>query len=141
MDIYQFISSIKITACNLPSETEGCVDVCVFPDHKKYSLRASDLSDDLTSLLGHLSSDTLFSGTNSDLLFSHFIFVCCDAATDKRCGFCGPKLVNAFEERVKEKGLTGMVKVVKTSHVGGHKYAGNVIAFPPGWFFFSFNCD
>ena len=29
-------------------------------------------------------------------------------------------------------GLEGKVALYKTSHVGGHKYAGNVIVYPPG---------
>ena len=124
---------MKAIACDLPSTSDDKVDVCVFPEQKQYSLNASDIVGDLNSLLGHLASqETPCSAAVKELPFKHYIFVCCDAATDKRCGFCGPRLVDAFEERIQHHKLSETVKVVKTSHVGGHKYAGNVIVYPAG---------
>eukprot|EP01100_Stratorugosa_tubuloviscum_P009316 TRINITY_DN38_c1_g2_i1.p1 TRINITY_DN38_c1_g2~~TRINITY_DN38_c1_g2_i1.p1 ORF type:complete len:362 (+),score=165.28 TRINITY_DN38_c1_g2_i1:68-1087(+) len=63
------------------------------------------------------------------------IFVCSHLAKDKRCGYCGPKLVNLFENEINKLNLNDKIDVRKISHVGGHKYAGNVIIYPAGnWY-------
>lgn len=80
--------------------------------------------------MNHLSSGTPFLGKVNDILNS-FIFICSHASVDQRCGYCGPRLVDAFEKRIEHYNLSN-VTVVKTSHVGGHKYAGNVIVYPSG---------
>ena len=126
-------SSLKVTACDLKNSEEEFVSVLAFPSKKQYSLRVSNVSDDVHSMLSHLSHPSdAFSGKVVEVPFKHYIFVCSDANTDKRCGYCGPRLATAFKEKLAELSLSDSVKVVKTSHVGGHKYAGNVIVFPAG---------
>ena len=52
-----------------------------------------------------------------------------------RCGYCGPILAKLFTQQVAARGLAGAVTVRRTSHVGGHEYAGNVIVYPEGdWY-------
>mmetsp|Transcript_54264 Transcript_54264/g.150965 ORF Transcript_54264/g.150965 Transcript_54264/m.150965 type:complete len:268 (-) Transcript_54264:210-1013(-) len=53
-------------------------------------------------------------------------FVCAHANRDARCGYCGPRLVDAI------KTSASGVHVRKCSHVGGHAYAGNVLVFKGG---------
>ena len=60
-----------------------------------------------------------------------YVFVCCHGSRDKRCGVCGPALITRFKEEIEGQGLDGQVAVSACSHVGGHKYAGNVIIFSP----------
>jgi hypothetical protein len=55
------------------------------------------------------------------------IFVCCHGSVDLRCGSCGPILVTKFREFVKTQ--SPKPGVWPTSHIGGHKFAGNVIAY------------
>eukprot|EP00887_Chlorella_sp_A99_P001394 scaffold8.g1394.t1 len=55
------------------------------------------------------------------------LFVCCHGARDARCGSLGPPLAAALLRGVRERGLQEQVRVLKTSHVGGHKHAGNVL--------------
>lgn len=44
----------------------------------------------------------------------------------------GPLLREQFEQELERRGIKGDVGVI--SHIGGHKYAGNVIIYvPPGW--------
>ncbi len=44
----------------------------------------------------------------------------------------GPLLQTSFEKELQRKGITA--QVAQISHVGGHKYAGNVIIYvPPNW--------
>lgn len=58
-----------------------------------------------------------------------YVFVCSHASRDRRCGVCGPPLVSRFKEEIEIHGLLGKVSVSPCSHIGGHKYAGNVIIF------------
>lgn len=66
------------------------------------------------------------------------VFVCAHASRDMRCGVCGPVLVKKFEEEIESRGLNVEVFVSACSHIGGHKYAGNVIIYSQGremdWF-------
>ncbi|KAL4457869.1 hypothetical protein ABPG75_012734 [Micractinium tetrahymenae] len=57
------------------------------------------------------------------------LFVCCHAARDARCGAAGPPLAAALQRLVQERGLAQHVQVFQTSHIGGHKYAGNVAVY------------
>lgn len=60
-----------------------------------------------------------------------YIFVCCHSTRDKRCGICGPSVIIRFKVEIESRGLQGKVSVSPCSHIGGHKYAGNVIIFGP----------
>ncbi|KAL4424972.1 hypothetical protein ABPG77_002857 [Micractinium sp. CCAP 211/92] len=57
------------------------------------------------------------------------LFVCCHAARDARCGAAGPPLAAALQRLTRERGLAQHVQVFQTSHIGGHKYAGNVVVY------------
>ncbi|CAE8585082.1 unnamed protein product, partial [Polarella glacialis] len=57
-----------------------------------------------------------------------FAFICAHAKRDDRCGTCGPALFHATAQ-LKREGRAPAIQVRKCSHVGGHKYAGNVIVF------------
>lgn len=85
-------------------------------------------------------------GEQGPLRGSH-IFVCAHGSRDVRCGVCGPVLIDKFNEQIQLRGLKDRITVAACSHVGGHKYAGNVIIFcsePDGtirghWLVFSFH--
>uniref|UniRef100_A0A0D9VKF9 Uncharacterized protein n=1 Tax=Leersia perrieri TaxID=77586 RepID=A0A0D9VKF9_9ORYZ len=64
-----------------------------------------------------------------EVIRGSYVFVCCHASRDKRCGVCGPALIKRFKEEIGAQGLADQVSVSACSHVGGHKYAGNVIVF------------
>ena len=68
------------------------------------------------------------SGVPEVLAGSH-VFVCAHASRDRRCGVCGPALIEKFEEEIEMRGLNDQVFVSACSHIGGHKYAGNLIIF------------
>lgn len=57
------------------------------------------------------------------------LFVCCHASRDARCGNIGPPLAAELKRLVYNKRLEELIDVYKTSHVGGHKYAGNVLVY------------
>lgn len=64
-------------------------------------------------------------------LSGSYVFVCAHNNRDKRCGVCGPILIEEFGKAIESKGLKDKVYVTACSHIGGHKYAGNVIIFSP----------
>lgn len=72
------------------------------------------------------------SGGEQSVLSGSHIFVCAHASRDVRCGVCGPVLMDKLNEEIELRGLKDQISVVACSHVGGHKYAGNVIIFCPG---------
>lgn len=57
------------------------------------------------------------------------LFVCSHLKRDKRCGLVGPFLVQRLRATVAETPALGECPVRACSHVGGHAYAGNVLAF------------
>lgn len=60
-----------------------------------------------------------------------YVFVCAHGSRDKRCGVCGPVLIEKLKEEIESRGLRDQVFVAACSHVGGHKYAGNLIVYSP----------
>lgn len=60
------------------------------------------------------------------------ILICGHGGRDARCGTLGPILQRQFRVELDKRGVKG--EVAQISHIGGHKYAGNVIIYlPPGW--------
>lgn len=74
------------------------------------------------------------------------VLICGHGGRDERCGIMGPLLRSEFEEKLQEKGIclapqtrnelsrnqdTQYARVGLISHIGGHKYAGNVIIYVP----------
>ncbi|KAG7037319.1 AIM32, partial [Cucurbita argyrosperma subsp. argyrosperma] len=68
-------------------------------------------------------------GTETSNGDGSYVFVCCHGSRDRRCGECGPTLVSRFRDEIRFLGLENEVSVSPCSHIGGHKYAGNVIIF------------
>ncbi|KAH6642692.1 Sucrase/ferredoxin-like-domain-containing protein [Boeremia exigua] len=57
------------------------------------------------------------------------ILICGHGGRDQRCGILGPILQNAFQADLARRGIHA--EVAQISHIGGHKYAGNVIIYLP----------
>ena len=120
----------KLTATDETSSAEG-LDLLVFPEAVRY--RGIDRDRWRIVLEEHLLGGAR-AGVESEPLPGRHVFVCVHAARDDRCGRCGPPLIEALEAAIEREGLAG-VQVRATSHVGGHKYAGNVIVYPEGvWY-------
>jgi hypothetical protein len=61
------------------------------------------------------------------------VLICSHNSRDTRCGAYYPVLKQEFETVLKREGIEG-VKVEGTSHLSGHKFAGNVVVYlPQGW--------
>jgi hypothetical protein len=68
------------------------------------------------------------------------MFVCAHAARDARCGYCGPIIFKQLNEEVKRvenekkskaSEIAKNIEIRVCSHIGGHKYAGNIVLFKP----------
>ncbi|XP_074301726.1 altered inheritance of mitochondria protein 32-like [Silene latifolia] len=111
--------------CNGTEFTDG--DVLIFPEMIKYKgLKESDVDGFVEDVL--VQGKPWASGIPESLVGA-YIFVCAHVSRDKRCGVCGPVLVEKFKEEIESKSLNDHVFVNACSHVGGHKYAGNLIIF------------
>jgi len=61
-----------------------------------------------------------------------YIYVCTHAARDCRCGDIGGLVAEALRKEIDKRGLASTVRLGETGHVGGHKYAANVLIYPRG---------
>ncbi|KAI3417051.1 uncharacterized protein J3R85_014789 [Psidium guajava] len=104
-------------------------DVLIFPDMIRY--RRLTHFDVETFVEEVLVKDGEWLPGAPESLNGSYVFVCSHGSQDNRCGVCGPALVSRFREEIELRGLHGKVTVSPCSHVGGHKYAGNVIIFGP----------
>lgn len=57
------------------------------------------------------------------------ILICGHGGRDVRCGILGPILQSAFRSELARRNISADVGLI--SHIGGHKYAGNVIIYVP----------
>jgi len=57
----------------------------------------------------------------SDTARPLYIYVCTHAARDCRCGDIGGFVAEALRKEIDRRGLTSVVKLGETGHVGGHK--------------------
>jgi hypothetical protein len=80
-----------------------------------------------------------------DIKYSPTILICGHGGRDMRCGLMGPVLEAEFQRALQRRGFTtdttashlvdglNRATIGLISHIGGHKYAGNVIIYiPPG---------
>jgi hypothetical protein len=123
---------VKVTACDEPTNGPG-YDLLVFPDGVRYrGVREADLN---ALIEDHLVGDRVSERIHHERLSGHHVFVCTHGNRDPRCGMCGPPLVDGLCEALEAHGLSDSVTVRGASHVGGHRFAGNVLIYPGGdWY-------
>ncbi|KAI0746728.1 Sucrase/ferredoxin-like-domain-containing protein [Daedaleopsis nitida] len=61
-----------------------------------------------------------------------FLYVCTHGSRDCRCGEAGGDVARALRAQIAKRGLADEVFVGDVAHVGGHKYAANVLVYPYG---------
>ncbi|OMP06984.1 Sucraseferredoxin-like protein [Corchorus olitorius] len=118
----------RLTICEGHDGTETSNgDVLIFPDMIRYRrLTHFDVDTFVEEVL--VKDGEWLPGT-PERLEGSYVFVCSHGSRDRRCGVCGPPLISRFREEIESYGLQGRVSVSPCSHIGGHKYAGNVIIF------------
>ncbi|OIV90325.1 hypothetical protein TanjilG_14723 [Lupinus angustifolius] len=124
------LKQTKITVCEA-REKDGFSngDVLIFPDMIKYrGLEESKVDEFFDDVM--VKGETWSGGVPNGLMGSH-IFVCAHGSRDVRCGVCGPALIHKFNQEIELQGLKNHISVLACSHIGGHKYAGNIIIYTP----------
>lgn len=123
---------VKLTACDDPGSESG-YDLLVFPDNVRY--RGVHEADIPVLVEEHLVRNQVPDALAHGPLSRQYVFVCTHGQRDIRCGQCGPPLVEEFGSVLEARHLADKVIVRGVSHVGGHKYAGNVLIYPAGdWY-------
>eukprot|EP00928_Gymnodinium_smaydae_P089638 TRINITY_DN73568_c0_g1_i1.p1 TRINITY_DN73568_c0_g1~~TRINITY_DN73568_c0_g1_i1.p1 ORF type:complete len:284 (-),score=35.60 TRINITY_DN73568_c0_g1_i1:78-884(-) len=102
------------------ADREG--DVLIFPDYVRFRLGNGE-ADQIQALIDFLCRNTRPTADIEDISGT-CAFVCSHVQRDARCGHCGPRLLESVE-KLQRSG----VQTWKCSHVGGHKYAGNMLVF------------
>ncbi|KAK9767354.1 hypothetical protein K7432_002931 [Basidiobolus ranarum] len=95
--------------------------------------------DNISSLVNHVLLDEPIDFNSVGIKVEPFkksqILICGHMERDARCGIVAPILKEAFEKAKKTLGLEDQIEVNLVSHIGGHKYAANVILYPAGiWY-------
>jgi (2Fe-2S) ferredoxin len=140
----QMALKVKLTLCDEPSlERPGSRgsggsggsghDLMIFPDGIRYiGVRESEIP---LIVKEHLVNNHICDKIPHGMLAGWHVFVCVHGRRDERCGACGPPVAERFQVELEARGLSQDVAVRKTSHVGGHRYAGNVLVYPGGdWY-------
>ncbi|EUC48990.1 hypothetical protein COCMIDRAFT_85869 [Bipolaris oryzae ATCC 44560] len=145
-------TNILITASSLPkSSTPNTTSLLLFPSFKRIQNlphTPSSLSDFATTYLKaktlHPMHANLSAAQKANLtrdeskaaflpeahdITTPTILICGHGGRDQRCGILGPLLQSAFRTEFHRRGLDAHVGLI--SHIGGHKYAGNVIMYVP----------
>lgn len=118
----------RLTICEGHDGTETSNgDVLIFPDMIRYR-RLTHFDVD-TFVEEVLVKDGEWLPGSPEPLRGSYIFVCAHGTRDRRCGVCGPAVIARFKDEIDSHGLQSKVSVRSCSHIGGHKYAGNVIIF------------
>ena len=132
------VGSVKLNLAEAPGAAGGVAgdaagDVLLFPQMRRHRLGPERVRD--KNEIAAFVQSVVVDGDNAEstsIASSAHVFVCTHASRDARCGVCGPALVDAFRAAVAaDSELRGRVEVRGCSHVGGHKYAGNVLVFAP----------
>ena len=123
----------KVAAVDQAPRRQETLDLIVFPERLLVTgLDQSTWAAHREVLLG---SDRIPSELVTEPLEGQHLFVCVHGERDERCGRCGPPLVDRLRSAIDDREATEGIFVHSTSHVGGHRYAGNVLSFPPGdWY-------
>lgn len=148
----QPFTNVLITASSLPAtETPNSTTAFLFPSFRRINAiphTAASFSNFATAYLKapklHPMHDGLSATQKATLtrdeskaaLLPHpepiskpTILICGHGGRDQRCGILGPILQSSFRTELARKGIEA--NVAQISHIGGHKYAGNVIIYLP----------
>jgi len=117
-----------------PQDDKTVSDLLIFPHMIRYNgVTIQQITDLIEDQL--ISGKVCESIPHQTIEKKHIALICAHKKRDKRCAVAGSILADEFAKVVKQRNRTSEFLVAKVSHFGGHKFAGNVIAYPRGdWF-------
>jgi hypothetical protein len=144
--------NVIVTASSLPlSETPNTTTALLFPAFKRISAiphTSEAWSDFATAYLKARSLHPMHDGLSQEQkaqltrdekaaknlplaepITKPTVLICGHGGRDQRCGILGPILQSSFRAEFHRRGIDA--DVAQISHIGGHKYAGNVIIYLP----------
>ncbi|KAF2826140.1 hypothetical protein CC86DRAFT_466924 [Ophiobolus disseminans] len=148
-------NNVLITASDIPaSQTPNTTTALLFPAFKRIPVIPHSPSSYRAFATAYLKAESLHpmhDGLSADQkaklsrdesaarilpqaedITTPTILICGHATRDSRCGALGPLLQHSFEKEFARRGIDA--HVAQISHIGGHKFAGNVIVYlPPAW--------
>ncbi|KAJ4287572.1 hypothetical protein N0V90_012275 [Kalmusia sp. IMI 367209] len=145
-------NNVLVTACSFPaSEKANTTTALLFPLFKRIPAIPNQDSAYATFATAYLAARTLHPAhaglspeqkahlTRDTSLASALpapepitkpiVLICGHGGRDQRCGILGPVLQSSFRTELARRGIDADVGLI--SHIGGHKYAGNVIIYLP----------
>jgi (2Fe-2S) ferredoxin len=124
----EFSTKPRVTACAAPSQGSG-TDILIYPlQIRVNNLTTKDIPKVIRLLQGDSSHDLEFSPVQKPLFL-----VCGHQNRDQRCGRCGPNLLTAIQGQLAD--MDNPADAYLSSHLGGHRFAGVVVAYPSGnWY-------
>lgn len=148
----QPFTNVLITASSLPkSDQPGTTTALLFPSFKRIPNIphvTEALSNFATAYLKATSLHPMHNGLSmeqkaallrdeskanelprAEEIIKPTILICGHGGRDQRCGILGPLLQSSFRHEFQRRGIEADVGLI--SHIGGHKYAGNVIIYLP----------
>ena len=122
---------LRLTAFHSPT-ADGLIELLSFPDRSVYRVPSSQVEDWARSYLSREETADRF---DSEPVRQRWIFVCAHGSRDRRCGLCGPPLLAALTRSTSTIPELRDVRIHACSHVGGHRFAGNILIYPDGdWY-------
>jgi hypothetical protein len=135
-------------AYTLTAFTVGRDDALRIPQVSKHNLPS--VTESIKSFISTHATSSVFNtmgdaSVPSSLITDHHLLVCTHGSRDCRCGDLGGSVVRALREardaRVNSapnddvRQAWNRIRITEVAHVGGHKYAANVLIYPQGdWY-------
>jgi len=138
------IPGLKISNSNLPppaeyySDPSQPTDVWLVSQFVKVlKVRAGDVSLVRSAFLQPNPSPSPPMLTSEALRYDAVVMLCSHRSRDKKCGVTAPIIMKALQHELRERDLLrdfndsreGGVVVTEISHVGGHRWAANVVIY------------
>jgi len=125
-------TSIIYDEMNTKKEEDGVFDLLYF-DMNNTRVKIRNVKENMIdNVVKYVLDGDVDKLELENLVEDNTIFICSHNKNDQRCGFCGPIIFKEFEKLLDGNNKNNLYHI---SHVGGHKYAANVIVYPPGnWY-------
>jgi len=122
------------------AQREGVFEVLLFPSALRFEATEDDMEDLVESFLcfstpyQHLAPPPDGRIAGEPLNEDTHLFVCAHESRDAKCGDIGRVLADKLQSCLSDD-LKEEVRVYRCSHLGGHKFAGNLLVYPQGdWY-------
>jgi hypothetical protein len=133
----EYVDGVNDDGTAVGADNDAC-EFLLFPEMLRFGkVKKGSVAAFLTAIFADNSAAALAACPfpSAPLNKQAYVLVCCHKLRDKRCGVIGELLCTELATHLDKRDLSDEVVVLKSSHTGGHDYAGNVIVYPGGhWY-------